>query len=95
MIRKVEKTLSAVGKSDSLDIFGDFNFSLSGTWVATVHVQRAQDGSDDFRDVESFTANGEYVGHEPEGQTKYRFIVKGGNYTSGKIIGRLSKNKAS
>ncbi|MCK5601377.1 hypothetical protein KAR91_05905 [Candidatus Pacearchaeota archaeon] len=95
MTKKVTASLSAVGYSDALDIFGEFNFSLSGTWVATVHVQRAMDGGDEYEDVESFTSNGQYTGYEPEGEVKYRFIIKTGNYTSGTVIGRLSKNKAT
>jgi len=93
MSRKVTKTLTAVGYSDSLEIFGEFNFTLSGTWVGTVYIQRAFDGSDDFENVETFTDNGQYVGYEPEGQVKYRFICTA--YTFGTIHGRLSKNKES
>ena len=74
---------------------GDFNFSLSGTWVATVHVQRRhQDGNDvwgSWLDVKSFTANDEWIGNEPEDKTEYRFGIKTGNFTSGTVVGRLSQ----
>jgi len=70
---------------------GMFNLSLSGTWVATVYVQRSFDQGENWLDVDSFTANGEYVGIEPEGKVYYRFGVKTGGYTSGTVVGRLSQ----
>lgn len=76
--------------SDWVHLKGDYNFSLSGTWVATVHLQRSFDGGITPLDVDSFTANTEQVGTEPEG-AHYRFGVKTGNYTSGTVVGRLSQ----
>jgi len=70
---------------------GYFNFSLSGTWQATVTVQRSFDDGDTWHDVEQFTSNGEYVGYEPEENVYYRFGVKAGDYVSGTIIGRLAQ----
>ncbi len=81
--------------SDAIRILGRFNFSLSGTWVATVHVQRRHiDGAGtagSWLDVKSFTANDEWVGEEVEDKTEYRFGVKTGNFTSGTVVGRLSQ----
>jgi len=88
----ITKSISAEDTySDSAEIRGDFNFSLSGTWAATVYVQRAYDGGTTWRDVESFTSNGEFVGNEPEPDVQYRFGVKTGGYSSGTVVGRLSK----
>ena len=74
--------------SDSVHIYekNKFHFSLSGTWVATVHLQRKYRGN--WYDVESFTSNVEKVG-EPALSEDYRFGVKAGNYTSGSIEGRI------
>ena len=66
-----------------------FNLSLSGTWVATVHLQRSFDEEVTWLDVDSFTANTQQIGHEPEG-AYYRICVKAGNYTSGPVVARLS-----
>jgi len=66
-----------------------FNFSLSGSWVATVHFQRSFDGTTPL-DVEEFTNNVERIGEEPEG-IYYRFGVKEGNWTSGSVVGRISQ----
>ena len=70
---------------------GYFNFSLSGTWSATVTIQRSFDDGNTWHDVEQFTSNGEYVGYEPEENVFYRFGVKAGDYTSGTIIGRIGQ----
>jgi hypothetical protein len=65
-----------------------FNLSLSGTWVATVFVQRSFDGGTTWLDVESFTANGQHVGDEPE-SVRYRVGVKTDGFSSGKVVARL------
>ena len=77
--------------SDSVEICGDFNFSLSGAWSATVHVQRSFDKGGTWLDVDYFTANTEQTGNEPEESVVYRFGVKTGNYTSGTVVGKLSQ----
>jgi hypothetical protein len=74
-----------------LPLQGDFNLSLSGTWIATVTVQRSFDNGATWVDVATFTQNGQYVGNEPEADVLYRIAVKTGEYTSGTVIGRLSQ----
>lgn len=77
-----------------------FNLSLSGTWVATVHLQRsfstaytgtAESGDTTQLDVASYTANIQDRGIEPETGVKYRVCVKTGNYTSGTVVARISQ----
>lgn len=94
----VEASLTAQNTfSDPIELYGDFNFSLSGTWVATVFEQRSYDYDETnpsgatWQDVDSFTANGEHVGIETERGIKHRFGVKTGGFTSGTIVGRLSQ----
>lgn len=72
-------------------VSGQFNLSLSGTWVASVTVQRSFDDGANWLDVESFSANSEQIGLEPEDDTLYRFGIKTGNYTSGSVVGRISQ----
>jgi hypothetical protein len=68
-----------------------FNLSLSGTWVATVFIQRSYDNGNTWMDVKSYTSNAEDTGYEPETGVCYRFGVKTGGYTSGTVVGRLSQ----
>jgi hypothetical protein len=73
--------------TDVKTLEGYFNLSISGTFVATVTVQRSYDNSNWF-DVDSFTAPTEEVGFDPE-FCYYRIGVKSGDYTSGTVVIRL------
>lgn len=77
--------------TDSVRLNGFFNISLSGSWVATVTVQRSFDKGSTWHDVETFTENTEEYGFEPEYGTFYRLGVKTNDYTNGTIVGRLSR----
>jgi len=91
MSRSSTKTIEADNQySDAVYLHGSFNLSLSGTWNATVCVQRSFDGGATWLDVESFEESGEYAGFEPEDNVMYRFGVPTGAYTSGSVVGRLS-----
>tara|TARA_R100001510_G_scaffold9203_1_gene7096 strand:- start:5586 stop:5882 length:297 start_codon:yes stop_codon:yes gene_type:complete len=69
---------------------GDFSISVSGTFSATVTVQKSYDTSSpsNFEDVETFTAPVERVGYEAE-NIYYRVGVKTGEYTSGTVSVRI------
>jgi hypothetical protein len=76
------KTISAADSfTDAVHIIGDFNLSISGTFSATVTVQRSTDGTT-WRDVDTFTAPSEEVGYDPM-KNFYRAGIKAGDYTSG------------
>jgi hypothetical protein len=76
------KTISAADSfTDAVHIIGDFNLSISGTFSATVTVQRSTDGAT-WRDVDTFTAPSEEVGYDPM-KNFYRAGIKTGDYTSG------------
>lgn len=78
--------------SGTMRFRGPFNFSITGTWAGTVHVQRAFSGSSaTWHDVDSFTANTSKVGNEPERGVYYRAGIKTGNYTSGTAALRFSQ----
>jgi hypothetical protein len=66
------------------------NMSISGTFVATVVLQRTFDGGRNWLDVESFTEPAERQISEPEPGVLYRLGVKTGGFTSGTIYVRLS-----
>lgn len=94
MSRKVTKSITADDTfTDELQIYaGDnFNVSISGTWVATVTVQRIFEDRETWVDVESFTANTEKTGFESESGVRYRIGVKSGNFTSGTAEVRISQ----
>lgn len=72
--------------------------TLSGTWVATVTIQR-QDILGDWGNVTSndgslmaFTGNGTYSVYEPTLNANYRFCVATGSFTSGTVAGVLEYN---
>lgn len=80
--------------SSVVGLQGRFNFSLSGTWVATVFVQRrffVAGAWGSWLDVKSFTSNDEWIGEETESKVQYRWGVKTGGFTSGTVVGRLSQ----
>lgn len=77
--------------TDKLQVIGHFNLSISGTWAATVTVQRSWNGTDWF-DVDTFTSNYEGVGFDAE-EVFYRAGVKTGAFTSGTVVLRLSDNR--
>jgi hypothetical protein len=85
----VTASLTADGNTDPLQIIGHFNFSLSGTWDATVTVQRSWNKSDWF-DVDTFKSNFEGVGFDAE-EVYYRAVVS--SYVSGTVVLRISDNK--
>lgn len=84
----VTKSITAQNTfTDAVQLTGNFNLSISGTFSATVVVQRSTDNST-WRDVDTFTAASEEVGYEPEVMW-YRAGVKTGAFTSGTVDVRL------
>jgi hypothetical protein len=75
--------------TDAVRLAGYFNLSISGTWAATVTVQRSIDNST-WVDVDTFTTNSEEVGFEPEFMW-YRAGVKTAGFTSGTVVIRLGR----
>lgn len=90
MARIVEKTIGGDDTfTDALEVSGDFNISVSGTWGGTVTVQRSFDLGATWVDVEAFTANTEKAGIEAEGGIRYRAGIKASEYTSGNAVVRI------
>lgn len=85
----VTASLAANGSTDQLQIRGHFNLSLSGTWAATVTVERSWNQTDWFA-VDTFTSNYEGVGFDAE-EVFYRATVSG--YASGTVVIRISDNR--
>lgn len=90
--QKVEASIAAQNAfSPAVALYGPFNLSLSGAWSATVTLQRSFDAGATWLDVQTYAANVEDTGEEPEDGVLYRFGVKAGAFTSGTVVGRLSQ----
>jgi hypothetical protein len=76
---------------DAAEIQGYFNVGISGTWVGTVTAQRSFDLGSTWFDVNTWTANTQEYGFEPERRVQYRVGIKTGEYTSGTCVVRLSQ----
>ena len=72
-----------------IDVGERFTVSLSGTFVATITLQRRLDGTN-WRDVESYTVPTEKDGLAAEGQ-EVRLGIKTGDFTSGTAKVRIGK----
>jgi len=69
--------------SDEVRIIGGFGLSIRGTFVATVTVQRSEDGLT-WGVVDTWTAPSEDVGYDPN-LNYYRIGIDTGDYTSGTV----------
>lgn len=74
--------------SPAIQVVGSFNLSISGTFSATVTVQRSEDGST-WRNVDTWTAPSEEVGYDPI-LNYYRVGVATGDYTSGTAVASMN-----
>jgi|GEM_PF-2009506 len=69
--------------------------TLSGTWTATVSLQRRGanavwvDVTNNSGTATTFTANGTYTVSPMDVPANFRFGVKTGNFTSGSIVGTI------
>lgn len=69
---------------------GGLNISISGTWVATITLQRSFDLGVTWHEVTTYEANMQKALVEPEHGVQYRIGVKTGEFTSGIVEVRLS-----
>jgi hypothetical protein len=74
-----------------IQIKGEFNLSISGTWEGTVTLQRSFNNGVDWFDVDTFTVNVENWDQEIESGVLYRAGFKTGDFTSGSADVRISK----
>ena len=70
---------------------GLFNISISGTFVATVTLQRSFDAGSTWHDVEEYTAATERVVDNANQKAMWRLGVKTGNFTSGTVAVALNQ----
>lgn len=99
----IARVTAALAAGDSFSapvrLRGRFNFVLSGSFAASVRLQRSFSdpaGSADWHDIPDglgnilFTGPLAMVGEEPEGAW-YRFGIAPGEHSSGTASGRLSQ----
>lgn len=90
---KVQADLSAqttFGDPLQIDVGERFTVSVSGTFVATITLQRRLAGIAAWLDVEAYTVPTEKDGLAAEGQ-EIRLGIKTGEYTSGTATVRIGK----
>ena len=88
----VTKTITGANQMTTPAVLtGYFNLSISGTWAGTVTVQRSFDKGDTWYDVDTWIANTQEYGLEPERDIYYRAGMKSDGYTSGECVVRLSQ----
>ena len=91
-IRLQTRTITAENQfTDPAEVVGYFNLAISGTWAGTVTVQRSFDKGSTWYDVDTWTANTQEYGFEPERGIQYRVGIKTGGYTSGTCVVRISQ----
>lgn len=99
----VESTISAQNTfTPSIQMHGPFNFSVSGTFVGTVTIQRSfdifdsngdniPDVSKTWHDMETYTVPYEDIGVLPNEALVVRAGIKTGDYSSGSAVVRISR----
>ncbi len=89
----VEESISAQNTwSDAISFaVGIFDLSVSGTFTATVTLQRSFDAGSTWLDVETFTQGVEAVVDNADNTVKWRIGVATGDYTNGTAEVRLSQ----
>lgn len=93
----VAGAFTGTGQSGSVELYGGFNLTLSGPFVATVKLERSFDNGSTWlvcsRDTAgneaSYTAPVSLVANEPEAGVIYRLNCT--VYTSGTVTYRLSR----
>ena len=93
MAQKLQtRSISAENQfTDSVELTGHFNISISGTWDAQVTVQRSFDKGSTWYDVAEWEENTQEYGLEVERGVYYRAGIKPGEYSQGTCNVRLSQ----
>ena len=92
---KVSQELEAVGRTASAQMYGNFNYSLSGTFVGTVRLEKSYNEGTTWMPVTAggidveFIAPCEELFTEPEVGVVYSWNCTA--YTSGTINARISQ----
>jgi hypothetical protein len=90
MTKTISGSFTGTGQSSTIELYGDFAYSLSGFGTATVRLERSFDNGATWKVVRSDTADIENNGKEVLSKVLYR--VNCSAYTSGTIVYRVSQN---
>jgi hypothetical protein len=77
--------------TDEVALRGRFNVTVSGTFVATVTLQRSYDGGATWHDRKVYTSAADEVLEETEYGVLYRIGIKTGEFTSGSVDVRIGQ----
>jgi hypothetical protein len=87
---RVTKSVTAENQfSDTIELRGLFNISVSGTFVATIVVQRSFDGGSNWEDFKEYTTATEAVELAADAypvNCQYRIGCKTSGFTSGTAV---------
>lgn len=75
----------------AVQILGDANIWISGTWSGTLTLQATYDGGSSWIGVQAYAANAVDLLYEPEAGISYRIGFATGEYTSGTAVVRISQ----
>lgn len=90
--RSVSRTISGQNTfTESIKPNGGLDIEISGTFSATVTLQRSWDDFSNVSDVDNFTEADEKYMEDPDTNVKYRIGIKTGEYTSGNATVKLSR----
>lgn len=82
-------SFTGTGTSDAKSVFSNsFDISISGTFVATIALQKSYDGGSTWITIESFEEAAERTGLVGRRGVQYRFNCTA--YTSGTAVCRLA-----
>lgn len=87
----ITETFTGTGAgSESIQVTydGNFTISVSGIGTATIALQRSLDSGTSWKTVESYTADTEKNGYEPDPSALYRFNCTA--WTSGTVVCLIS-----
>lgn len=75
----INKTFTASGVTESLEVYGTWNLSTRGTWIGTLKLQRSTDGGVTWLDYATYISdadnNAENSGDETEEDVYYRCVL--------------------
>ncbi|MGB8274060.1 MAG: hypothetical protein WCF16_02190 [Alphaproteobacteria bacterium] len=88
-IASISQTFSGTGATNPVPLRGKFNVSVQGFGSAGVNLERSYDNGATWNIVETYSANTDKVGEEPETGVVYRLNVT--SWASGTLKCRLSQ----
>jgi hypothetical protein len=84
-----EGVFTSDGSSMRVSLYGKYNLLITGSFAATIAIERSFDGGASFIELQRFTSPTQLVGEEPESNIIYRLTCS--TFASGAASYRLSR----